>query len=170
MRWKRWISLIALPLAACGGGDVVKRVVGGDGDAGLERAAMDRGLVRAPGDAPMTGLYASGGDRLCIVEQGRGARIGVVRDHGPGQSCAAAGVAERDDDIITVTLGAAGDCEFDAVFDGESLAFPPQVPAGCRRFCGVRGTLTDMSVERLSESVAEATALRDGRRRMLCDS
>ncbi|WP_315760188.1 hypothetical protein [Sphingomonas sp. Y38-1Y] len=167
MASKRWISL-ALLLGACGGGTPAGE--GGATDAGLEEAARERGLVGDPGQAPLTGLYARATDRICIVERGGGARIGIVSDYGDGLACAAAGTATRRSEAIAVELGTTGDCRFDAAFDGERIVFPARLPDGCARFCSPRASMSAVSVERLSASASEASALRDHRDRAVCAS
>ncbi|HTG37912.1 hypothetical protein [Sphingomonas sp.] len=166
MRCRRWISAAALLLSACGGGADAPVA---DDEARLEAAAIARGLVREAADAPLTGLFVRDNDRMCLIEQGAGARIGIVSDYDGGGACAAAGAAIRNGGGVRITLGAAGDCTFDAAFDGNRIAFPARLPAGCRRFCSARSSLSAVSVTRLSDSAAEAAALRDNRGRLLCD-
>ncbi|PCD03227.1 hypothetical protein COC42_02070 [Sphingomonas spermidinifaciens] len=167
MASKRWISLIAaLALAGCG--DRAPKAA--SNAVSLEAAARSRGLVVDPADAPLTGLYARDSDRLCLVEQGGAARIGVVSDYGEGLACAATGVARRSGDSLSIELGATGDCTFTAQFDGERIVFPARLSDGCRRFCGPRASLSAFSVERLSASASEASALRDPQGRLLCPS
>lgn len=134
----------------------------------LEVAARARGLIVDPADAPLTGLYARASDRLCLIEQGGAARIGMVSDYGDGLACAATGVARRSGESLYVELGAANDCAFEAQFDGERIVFPAKLPDSCKRFCDPRASLSAFSVERLSASASEASALRDPRGRLLC--
>lgn len=161
---KRWISA-ALLLAGCGGAEAPRTAPDA---AGLEAAAKARGLIVDPADAPLTGLFTRENDRLCVVEQGDAARIGIVSDYGDGLACAARGIARRRGDTLAVELGAAGDCSFTAQFDGERVVLPARLPAGCARFCAPRASLSALSVERLSSSESEAAALRDARGRLLC--
>ncbi|MBB5698973.1 hypothetical protein [Sphingomonas yantingensis] len=164
MASKRSISLVAaLLLAGCGQGAPKA------GNAvSLEVAARARGLIVDPADAPLTGLYARANDRLCLIEQGGAARIGMVSDYGDGLACAATGVARRSGESLSVELGAANDCAFEAQFDGERIVFPAKLPDSCKRFCDPRASLSAFSVERLSASASEASALRDPRGRLLC--
>jgi hypothetical protein len=161
-----WISgMLAAALTGCGGGgaDPAAPTV-----ASLEDAARARGLAREPSDAPTTGLFVRGGDRLCLADRGGGVRIGVVSDYSDGIACSATGVASTTRENLSVTLGSRGDCRFDAQYDGVRIVFPAAMPAGCARFCAPRASLSALSVERLSDSIAEAEALRDPRERLLC--
>lgn len=165
---KRSISLIAAALALADCGEEPREA--GGNTVSLEAAARARGLVVDPADAPLSGLYARGNDRLCMVEQGGAARIGMVSDFGDGLACAATGVARRSADSLSVELGAANDCAFEAQFDGEHIVFPARLPEGCKRFCAPRASLSALSVGRLSASAPEAAALRDPNGRLLCPS
>jgi hypothetical protein len=160
-----WTSLpLALVLASCG--SVPDAAV--PADAGLEAAALARGLVRESGDAPPSGLFARDGDRVCLVAAGGAVRLGVVSRYADGTGCAATGVAQSNAGTLDVTLGARGDCAFAARYDGQRIVFPARMPAGCERFCSPRASLSALSVERLSDSGAEAQALRDRDGRAPC--
>ena len=128
----------------------------------LETAAIERGLIRNPGETGIEGLYARDTDRLCIV----GDRIGASVDYGDGIACSAAGAVERTGERLRVTLGA--DCAFDARYDGARVIFPATVPQACRRLCTGRASFAALDVERLSDSTAEAAAMRDVRGRTPC--
>lgn len=165
---KNWASLwLAAALAGCGAPDGDRTV---PTDAGLEAAARARGLTTDPGDAPLTGLFARGNDRICIVGQDAFARIGVSSDYGDGIACAATGIVTAGRGKLAVTLGSRADCRFDAQYDGVRIVFPARLPSACQRFCSPRASLSALSVERLSDSAAEAGALRDMRKRLLCAS
>jgi hypothetical protein len=160
-----WTSaFLALVLTGCG--SVPEAVT--PADAGLEAAALARGLVRGTGDAPPSGLFARDGDRVCLVPTGKAVRFGVVSRYADGTGCAATGVARAGSGALDVTLGARGDCAFAAQYDGARIVFPARLPVGCDRFCSPRASLSAVSVERLSDSVAEAQALRDRDGRGLC--
>jgi hypothetical protein len=131
--------------------------------AGLEAAAVERGLVDNASDAPLTGVFASGGGRVCMLESG--SRIGVVSQNGEGGRCAASGTFERRGGGLRVGLG---DCRFEAGYDGEHIVFPGDMPEACNRLCTEAASLADLNVDRLSDSPAEAAALRDDRDRTLC--
>lgn len=151
----------ALALAACERAPIEAETPGSR----LEAAAIARGLVADPARAALVGSWARDGDRVCIVPEGQAHRIGVAMDYGEGQGCAASGTAERKGDRLRVRFGA---CTFDAVFDGERIAFPPELPAACARLCTGRATLSALSVERLSASASEAAMMRGPNGRQPC--
>ena len=124
----------------------------------LETAAIARGLVRDPADRDIVGLYARDTDRVCVVRRGLGYRIGAHVDYGQGVACSGAGSVSRSGDTLRVKLGEG--CAFDARFDGERIAFPASVPSPCARLCGRRASFEALEVDRLSESAAEARAMR----------
>lgn len=127
--------------------------------------------MRDPSGRDVTGLYARDTDRVCVVPEGRAYRIGAFVDYGDGLSCAGSGRATRSGEVLRIELRGKGGiaCTFVAKFDGDRIVFPANLPDGCRRFCAPRASFAALNVERLSESAAEARALRgvDGTR--LCD-
>jgi hypothetical protein len=161
------ISVTFLLLAACSGGPSGNQPAS---PPDLESAAVERGLVRDPGDTDVTGLYARDTDRVCVVKQGGSYRIGAFVDYGDGLSCTGIGTARRSGGTLSVELkgksGAA--CAFDARFDGERIVFPANMPDACVKLCGPRASFAALDVERLSESAAEAGALRTAEGTRLC--
>ncbi len=155
---------LLLLLAACSGGQG-----GGNAQApqDLESAAIERGLVRDPEDSDLTGLYARDTDRICIVRAGSRYRIGAHVDYGERITCSGAGTVERNGATLRVTLGKSG-CDFDAQYDGERIKFPGVLPDACKPLCTRRASFTGLEVARLSESAAEAAAMRDAGGRRLC--
>lgn len=169
-QWGRISPLLLL--AACSGG------VPGSNTAtpqDLESAAIERGLVVNPDDSDLTGLYARDTDRVCVVRDRDSYRIGAFVDYGEGLSCTGTGTVSRAGEALSVTLtgpktknGAGATCSFDARFDGAHIRFPATVPPECAKFCGPRASFAALSVERLSESAAEARALRSAEGKRLC--
>lgn len=150
----------ALLLSGCG--EVPRQAA--TNNAGLEAAAIERGLIHAPADVPLTGVFAGRKGRLCLMAQGR--RIGVSTDNGADGHCAATGTFDRRGDGLAVMFG---DCRFDAEYAGARIAFPGRLPDECTRLCDGTASFADLRVERLSDSASEATALRDHRERSLCE-
>ncbi len=136
----------------------------------LETAAIERGIVRDPADTDVTGLYARDTDRVCVVKQGAGYRIGAFVDYGDRVSCTGTGTAARSGETLSIELKGKGGatCAFDAKFDGERITFPANVPDDCTKLCGPRASFAALEVERLSESAAEAAALRSAEGTRLC--
>ena len=134
----------------------------------LEKAAIERGLVRDPADSEIAGLYAQDTDRVCIVPTSIGYKIGAFVDYGDGITCSGTGTASRVGETLHIELGEAGTCGFDAKFDGDNIKLPDALPAGCEKLCTRRASYAGLEVSRLSESPAEAAAMRDANGKRLC--
>lgn len=136
----------------------------------LESAAIQRGLIPDPGNSDPTGLYARDTDRLCVVRDGAAWRVGAFVDYGQGVSCTGRGTAARSGATLAIELRARDGtrCAFDARFEGDRIRFPATLPDACARFCGPRASFAALDVERLSDSPAEATALRSAEGKRLC--
>lgn len=156
---------LLLGLAACGGPASAPPP---NASLDLETAAIQRGLVRDPKDMSIVGSYARGPDRLCIVPDGAGRRIGIVIEYGEGNGCRAIGAARRTGDGLDLVLGGDGACRFTARYDGDHLALPGALPKACALLCTGRAALAGAQFVRLGESVAEAQAMRDADGRTLC--
>lgn len=167
----RRLGLVALlVLAACSRGAAPTENRTANPATGLEAAAIQAGVIPDPADTDITGLYARDTDRVCIVPGATAYRIGVYVDYGEQQSCGGAGIATRVGDNVHVQMDAAESCSFDARFEGDRLVFPGRVPDACKKICSRRASMAALDVDRLSESVSEASTLRDGRGRLLCGS
>ena len=57
-----------------------------------------------------------------------------------------------------------------ARFEGDRIVFPGRLPEACQKLCLRRASLAGLDVSRLSESVSEASTLRDSKGRLLCSS
>lgn len=155
---------LLLTLAGCSGGQAP--AAKSDQPQDLESAAIERGLVRDPDDSEVGGLYARDTDRVCVVRDGLDYRVGAFVDYGDRITCSGTGKATRAGETLRVDLGEG--CSFDARFDGDKIAFPGALPDGCAKLCARRASLAGLEVTRLSESVAEAAAMRDASGRRLC--
>jgi len=155
--------VLLLALAACSGGQSGNAQAPQD----LETAAIERGLVRDPDDSDLTGLYARDTDRICVVRAGSSYRIGAYVDYGDRITCSGAGTVERNGATLRIALGKDG-CSFDAQYDGDRIKFPGVLPDACKKLCARRAAFTGLEVARLSESAAEAAAMRDAGGRRLC--
>lgn len=166
----RWVLPLLL-LAACSG---AKQPAGADKPQDLEAAAIERGLVRSPKDSEIAGLYARDTDRVCIVPDAAiGYRIGAFVDYGDRITCSGSGTVTRAGETLHIELGGkdgAGDagCSFDAKFDGDKIVFPGALSDGCAKLCARRASYAGLEVSRLSESAAEAAAMRDANGKRLC--
>lgn len=162
------LLLLATALAACSQKPVADRQDGATPPPDLESAAIERGVIRDPSDTNLTGLYARDTDRVCIVPDGYGYRIGVFVDYGDPIVCSGSGTVTRVGEMLHVELGKDGKCSFNARFDGDKISFPGRVPDACQALCERRASVAALSVSRLSESTAEAQAMRDSKGRNLC--
>lgn len=157
--------LAAIVLLSCGCERTAPRNADAAAGRAMEAAARGAGLIDTARGA--SGVYASGDDRICVMQRATGARfrIGVSVDYGDGQRCVGRGTAVGREDLA---LDLGGDCRFHATHDGERLTFPAHVPAACARQCQGRATFDALSVERLSEAAGEAERLRGADGGLLC--
>lgn len=160
----RVVALLLL-LAACSGAKPADKL---RTPQDLEKAAVERGLIVDPASTEIGGLYARDTDRVCIVRSGIGYKIGAYVDYGDGIGCSGTGVVSRVGETLHIELGEDQNCGFDAKFDGQKIAFPGALPAGCEKQCTGRASYAGLEVMRMSESLAEAAAMRDARGRRLC--
>jgi hypothetical protein len=101
------------------------------------------------------------------VRTGSAYRIGAYVDYGDRITCSGAGSVERSGGTLHIALGKEG-CSFDAQYDGDRIKFPGVLPDACKKLCARRAAFTGLEVMRLSESAAEAAAMRDAGGRRLC--
>ncbi|MGJ3649921.1 hypothetical protein ACLB0R_15805 [Sphingomonas sp. GlSt437] len=134
----------------------------------LESAAIAAGVIPDPANTDLTGLYARDTDRVCVIPGRLDFRIGAYVDYGPGHSCSGSGTATRAGDLVHVRMDGAEGCEFDARYEGDRIVFPPNVPAGCAHLCTGRASLAALDVALLSNSLSEASAMRNGKGKLLC--
>ena len=135
---------------------------------GLEAAAIQAGVIPDPNSTEIAGLYARETDRICIVPTATAYRIGVVVDYGDQQRCGGSGSITRVGETLHIELGQKPGCGFDARFEGDRIVFPGRIPDACRQVCERRASIAALDVAKLSESVSEASTLRDARGRLLC--
>lgn len=165
----RMMALALLVLIAPACSDIVPGQRS-DGPQDLEQAAIERGLIRDPNDHEVIGLYARDTDRICITKDSLGYRAGAFVDYGDGIMCSASGRASRAGEKLHIEFGGDGACSFDAIVDGDSISVPGTLPAACDQYCSKRASFAGIEVTRLSESLAEAEAMRDANGRRLCAS
>ncbi|NML05187.1 hypothetical protein [Sphingomonas sp. G-3-2-10] len=162
----RAVFALLLLLAGCSGDAVVQNAAEPQD---LEKAAIERGLVRDPKDTEIAGLYARDTDRVCIVPDGNGYKIGAFVDYGDKITCSGSGTVSRVGEVLRVEMGEGEEkCGFDARFEGDKILFPGNVPDTCSKLCAKRASYAGLEVSRISESEAEAAAMRDSRGRSLC--
>jgi hypothetical protein len=165
---RRLAGLALLMLAACGPHGERSGARNATTPPDLETAAITAGVIPDPASSDITGLYARDTDRLCVVPAQLNFRIGAFVDYGPGQSCSAVGTASRSGEALHVRFDGADGCEFDARYEGDRIVFPGAVPGACARLCSGRASLAALDAALLSNSLSEASAMRDGRQKLLC--
>jgi hypothetical protein len=159
------LALAALLLAGC---ERAPSSVPPDPPAGaaLERAAGTAGLIAAPARERPVGVFAAETARLCLVPRPDGAlSAGASVDYGAGQRCVARGSARAG---ATLTAEWGRGCTIELRYDRDALVFPATLPADCDTRCSGRATLAGLRLERLSDSIAEASRTRGADGRLLC--
>ena len=125
--------------------------------------AAQRGPVQT---ATMTGLYETGGtppSQLCITEQGRAARFGLVIRRNGRPGCSGAGTAVRSGATLRLTMNGDSPCAIEARLEGGRLTFPASLPAGCSYYCapGAAAGAGAMTFEKTGGTSADARRARD---------
>ncbi len=143
---------------------------GAAGPTGLEAAAIEAGVIPDPNSSDITGLYARDTDRVCIVPSASAYRVGVFVDYGDEHSCGGSGTATRVGENLHLDFDNVAGCSFDARFEGDRIVFPGRLPDACQKLCTGRASIAALDVGRLSDSVSEASALRDSRGKLICGS
>ncbi|MCM8732097.1 hypothetical protein ACFO8O_14115 [Hephaestia sp. GCM10023244] len=139
-----------------------------NGTSDLEAAAIAAGVIADPNSTDPTGLYARDTDRICVLPAAEDFTIGIDMDYGDGQHCSASGTARRHGETLRISFDGKQPCAFEARFEGDRIVLPGTLPAGCTNYCTGRASLAGVEVDRLSDSAAEARAMRDARGRLLC--
>ena len=168
---KRAIGLALLPLLmTCSPSPTKAPKAGPAGSApDLESAAIAAGVIADPANTDITGLYARDTDRVCLVPSRLNYRIGAFVDYGDQQNCGGSGTVTRVGETLHISFDGAEGCDFDARFDSDRIVFPGRLPDACAKLCARRASFAALDVSRLSESVSEASTLRDGKGRLLCN-
>ena len=156
----RKLLLLACFLAAsCGQGGEQPGANAGNA-AATPRA---RGPVQT---ATITGLYESAGtppSQLCIVEQGRTARFGLVIRRNGRAGCSGAGIAVRDGASLRLTMNGESACTIAARLEGGTLTFPASLPQGCGYYCatGAAAGAGNLRFEKTGGASEDARRARD---------
>lgn len=148
---------LAFCLAACGQGD------GNAGRAGQSGRPQSppRGPVQT---ATLTGLYESGGARpsqVCIVEQGGGARFGLVTWQGARSGCSGAGAAVRRGDALRLTMDGESACAIETRIQAGAVTFPAALPRGCAYYCAPGAPLAGLAFAKVGGTREDALRARD---------
>lgn len=173
----RLISLAALLLlAACQRGGAPASVPQGDSGStgsGLERAAIETGVITDAARVPAIGLYQrnheAGRDALCVIPASNGDyRFGMEAVFGEEQSCRGRGGARRAGDKLILSFSGSDRCIVVAQYDGDQLSLPGVLDMKCADLCEGRGSMEGVSFPRLSGDAASALRARDSHGNPLC--
>jgi hypothetical protein len=158
--WMRKLLMILFSLCAgCG------QSGGAPGDESGNRAsAAPAPAPRAVQTATLTGLYESTGTppgQLCITEQGRTARFGLVTRQNGRPGCSGAGAAVRNGAVLRLTMDGDSACAIEARIDGGRVTFPASLPRGCAYYCAPGVRAAGASFAKTGGARADAARARD---------
>jgi hypothetical protein len=153
----RKLLVLAFFLAACGQeGDRQ-----GNATAKSVAPAPPRGPVQT---ATLTGLYESVDSppgQLCITEQGRAARFGLVTRRGGRPGCSGAGNATRAGAALRLVMDGDSTCVIEARLDGARLTLPVNMPHGCAYYCAPGATAAGAVFAKTGGTREDARRARD---------
>jgi hypothetical protein len=171
----RLTSLAALLLlAACQRETApTPRETGIQTSSGLERAAIETGVIADAAKVPAIGLYQriheAGRDALCVIPSKKGDyRFGLEATFGEDQLCEGRGSARRAGDKLILSFSRSGHCIVVAQYDGDQISLPGVVDLKCADVCKGRGSLEGVSFPRLASDAASALQARDSAGDPLC--
>lgn len=156
------LPVLLLALAACSPG----------ADSGGNASIADSGSASTPAaqkagqsSGPLTGLYESGGDvpkdQMCIVEEGKSARFGLVVWGGGQHSCSGTGTVTRDGGKLRLAMAGDEACAIDATLADGTIVLPDSIPQGCAYYCGARASLAGASFARVAGGEAASRKATD---------
>lgn len=115
--------------------------------------------------AGLTGLYESGAkgrpDQLCMIDEAKGARFGLVVWGAGLNSCSGTGTAERKGEGLRLRMTGDETCAIDARLEGGTVILPASIPEGCAYYCGSGASLANARFTRSGSSLADAARARD---------
>ena len=165
-----------LLLTACQQGTPSSTAMGaGPSASGLERAAIDSGVIADAARLSPVGLYQrrheAGRDALCVIPGKAGDfRFGMEAVFGEEQRCRGHGTAKRAGDKLILSFAGRGDrCIIVGQYDGDQLSLPGVVDLKCADLCEGRGSLEGVSFPRLASDAASALRATDREGRALCE-
>mgnify|MGYP005851033999 CR=1 FL=1 len=139
----------------------------------LDAAAIEAGVIADPLAIDLSGIFAdtggTGSDSFCARGDRQGGyAVGVLVTFGGSSQCEAQGSASLSGEQAKISLDRSGKgkavsgCSFVARFDGNGLALPGSLPAGCLAACSDRASLAGASFA-LIEPGDDAAAKARGR-------
>ncbi|WP_176595631.1 MULTISPECIES: hypothetical protein [Sphingobium] len=141
---------------------------------GLERAAIETGVIADAAKVPAIGLYQrnheAGRDAFCVIPARNGDyRFGLEATFGEDQSCAGRGSARRAGDKLILSFSRSDHCIVVAQYDGDQVSLPGVVDMKCADVCKGRGSLEGVSFPRVASDAAAALQVRDSGGGQLCE-
>ena len=172
----RWNSLtVLLLLTACQGDGGRSATASGDSPpaTGLERAAIESGVIADATKLSPVGLFQrgheAGRDSLCVMPGRAGDfRFGAEAIFGKEQSCRGRGTARRAGDKLILKFSGAAPCIIVAQYDGDQLSLPGVLDLKCSALCDGRGSLEGVSFPRVGSDAASALRAQDRYGEPLC--
>lgn len=164
-------------LTACQQGAPSSTVAGAAASSagGLERAAIDSGVITDSARISPVGLYQrrheAGRDILCVIPSRAGEfRFGMEAVFGEEQSCHGNGLARRAGDKLILSFSGRDHCIVVGQYEGDQLSLPGVVDIKCDNLCGGRGSIAGVSFPRFASDAASALQAADRDGRALCDA
>jgi hypothetical protein len=121
--------------------------------------------------ATLTGLYENGStppSQLCITEQGRAVRFGLVIRRNGRPGCSGAGTAVRDGATLRLAMTGDSACTIQAHIEGGRVTFPASMPPGCSYYCAPGIVMGGTAFEKTGGARADALRARDSVGDRLC--
>jgi hypothetical protein len=121
--------------------------------------------------ATLTGLYESAStppSQLCITEQGRAARFGLIIRRNGRPGCSGAGTAVRNGATLRLTMSGDSPCTIDAAIQGSRVTFPASLPSTCSYYCAPGIVMGSTPFEKTGGTRADALRARDSVGDRLC--
>lgn len=145
----------------------------------LDAAAIEAGVIADPHAIDLAGSFAdtggTGNDAFCARGDRRGGyQVGVLVTFGGSSQCEAQGNASLSGELANINLSRSGKgravagCSFTARFDGNGLALPGSLPAGCLAACSDRASLAGASFALIEPGDAAAVSARGRSIERLC--
>ena len=159
---RKMLLLASFLAAACGQEEGRPR---NDGQAALPTAGTP---VQT---ATLTGLYETGStppSQLCIAEQGRAARFGLVIRRNGRPGCSGAGTATRAGPTLRLAMSGDSPCAIEARLEGGRVTFPASLPASCSYYCAPGIVMGSTVFEKTGGTQADAQRARDSVGDPLC--
>lgn len=140
---------------------------------GLERAAIETGVIADVRKVPPVGLYQrtheAGRDILCIAPDRSGQlRFGLEAVFGQDEHCHGQGVARSAGDKLILSFGGRDQCIIVAQYDGDRVMLPGVVDVNCAALCKGKGSLEGVGFPRVAHMARAALGARDGEGKALC--